>query len=52
MKDASYTNKRLTLSGRKQRENIIMEQFFGALSDLTRGYDFEGVFIFIMKNEK
>ena len=53
-------NCRFNLFGIKQRENEGIEQFYGALSDLSRGCDFGpkeeslvwDVFIFNMRNEE
>ena len=53
-------NSRFILFGIKQRENEGFEQFYGALSDLSRGCDFGpkeeslawDVFIFNMRNEE
>ena len=59
-KEPNVTNKRFVCFGHKQKDNESMEQFFGALSDLTSGSDLgdceasivRNLFIFIMENEE
>ena len=60
MEEPNLTNCRFILFGLKQRENKGMEQFYCALSHLSRGCDFGPkeesivleVFIFNMQNKK